>query len=151
MPAFEYRCHIAFVTQHSVKLFNRHLGGNSFNLAANRAKGQTVKIASVYRTYTKGKTDGIDIAAQPGSAVVAAKTGSVAAITSDSDNVHVIVLRHADGLLTIYSNVTGIAVKEGQQVSQGAKIAEIRPGASPYVHFEVRRGMNSTDPMPFLE
>lgn len=106
---------------------------------------------SIIRTYTKGKTDGIDIAAQPGSAVVAAKTGSVAAITSDSDNVHVIVLRHADGLLTIYSNVTGIAVKEGQQVSQGAKIAEIRPGASPYVHFEVRRGMNSTDPMPFLE
>ncbi|MCA0921021.1 LysM peptidoglycan-binding domain-containing M23 family metallopeptidase [Pseudooceanicola nanhaiensis] len=106
---------------------------------------------SIIRTYTKGKTDGIDIAAQPGSSVVAAKAGSVAAITSDSDNVHVIVLRHADGLLTIYSNVTGIAVKEGQQVSQGAKIAEIRPGASPYVHFEVRRGMNSTDPMPFLD
>ena len=55
MPTFEYRCHIAFVTQHSVKLFNWHLGGNSFNLAANRAKGQAVKIASVYRTCSKGK------------------------------------------------------------------------------------------------
>ena len=75
----------------------------------------------------------------------------MAAITSDADNVRVIVVRHAGKLLTIYSNVDNIAVKEGMSVSRGQKLAEVRSGASPYVHFEVRKGLEATDPMDYLQ
>lgn len=104
----------------------------------------------IIREYSRGKSDGIDIAADPGTSVRAADAGTVAAITSDADNVRVIVVRHQGKLLTIYSNVDNIAVSEGQSVSRGQKLAEIRSGASPYVHFEVRKGLEATDPMDYL-
>ncbi|WP_407492691.1 peptidoglycan DD-metalloendopeptidase family protein [Pseudooceanicola sp. MF1-13] len=104
----------------------------------------------IIREYSRGKSDGIDIAADPGTSVRAADAGTVAAITSDADNVRVIVVRHQGKLLTIYSNVDNIAVSEGQTVSRGQKLAEIRSGASPYVHFEVRKGLEATDPMDYL-
>ncbi|WP_240789451.1 LysM peptidoglycan-binding domain-containing M23 family metallopeptidase [Pseudooceanicola onchidii] len=105
----------------------------------------------IIRDYSKGKSDGIDIAADSGTAVRAAQGGTVAAITSDADNVRVIVVRHEGKLLTIYSNVDNIAVKEGMSVSRGQKLAEVRKGSSPYVHFEVRKGLEATDPMDYLQ
>lgn len=105
----------------------------------------------VIREYAKGRNDGIDIQAAPGTAVGAADGGQVAAITSDAEGNHVVVIRHDGKLLTIYSNVTKIAVKEKDSVKRGQKIAEIPAGASPYVHFEVRKGLESTDPMPYLQ
>jgi murein DD-endopeptidase MepM/ murein hydrolase activator NlpD len=104
----------------------------------------------IIREYAKGRNDGIDIAADPGTAVRAAQGGTVAALTSNSDNVKVIVVRHENKLLTVYSNVDRIAVKEGQSVTRGQKLAEIRSGESPYVHFEVRKGLEATDPMGYL-
>jgi len=104
----------------------------------------------IIREYAKGRNEGIDIAADPGTAVGAADAGTVAAITSDAEGNKVVVLRHEGKLLTIYSNVDKIAVTEKQQVSRGQKIAEIRAGSSAYVHFEVRKGLDSTDPMGFL-
>jgi len=104
----------------------------------------------IIREFSRGRSDGIDIAADPGTAVRAATAGTVAAITSDADNVRVIVVRHEGQLLTIYSNVDNISVKEGTSVSRGQKMAEIRSGASSYVHFEVRKGLEATDPMAYL-
>ncbi|MGR3456222.1 peptidoglycan DD-metalloendopeptidase family protein [Pseudooceanicola sp.] len=105
----------------------------------------------VIREYAKGRNDGIDIQAAPGTPVGAADGGQVAAITSDAEGNHVVVVRHDGKLLTIYSNVTKIAVKEKDTVKRGQKIAEIPGGASPYVHFEVRKGLESTDPLPYLQ
>ena len=105
----------------------------------------------IIRDFAKGKSDGIDIAADSGTSVRAATGGTVAAITSDADNVQVIVVRHANKLLTIYSNVDNIAVKEGMTVSRGQKLAEVRSSSSPYVHFEVRQGLEATDPMDYLQ
>ena len=104
----------------------------------------------IIREFARGKSDGIDISAAPGTSVRAADAGTVAAITSDADNVRVIVVRHQGNLLTIYSNVDNIAVKEGQSVSRGQKVAEIRSGGSSYVHFEVRKGLEATDPIDYL-
>ena len=105
----------------------------------------------IIRDFARGRSDGIDIAADSGTSVRAASAGTVAAITSDADNVQVIVVRHANKLLTIYSNVDNISVKEGASVSRGQKLAEVRSGSSPYVHFEVRNGLEATDPMDYLE
>jgi murein DD-endopeptidase MepM/ murein hydrolase activator NlpD len=105
----------------------------------------------IVRAYKKGRNEGIDIAGTPGAAVGAAEAGTVAAITEDADGVPIIVVQHGDDLLTIYANVDNIAVKKGAKVKRGQKLAEVRDGDKSYVHFEVRNGFDSVDPIPYLE
>ncbi|WP_293573150.1 peptidoglycan DD-metalloendopeptidase family protein [Phaeobacter sp.] len=105
----------------------------------------------ITRTYAKGKNDGIDIAAAPGSAVKSADAGTVAAITKDSNDVPIIVVRHDAKLLTVYANVDNIAVNKGDRVTRGQTIATLRDDPSAYVHFEVRNGFESVDPLPYLQ
>ncbi|WP_171134811.1 M23 family metallopeptidase [Ruegeria sp. HKCCD7221] len=105
---------------------------------------------TIIRTYNKGKNEGIDIAAAPGTAVKAAEAGTVAAITADADQVPIIVVKHKNDLLTVYANVENIAVKKGDRVRRGEKIAALRGGDNAYVHFEVRKGFEAVDPEPYL-
>ncbi len=106
---------------------------------------------NIIRAYSKGKTEGIDIAAEPGSPVKASADGTVAAITEDADQVPIIVVRHPGNLLTVYANVDKIRVKKGDKVKRGQELAVLRTGKDAYVHFEVRDGFDSVDPMPYLE
>lgn len=106
---------------------------------------------SILRPYVKGKNDGVDISASPGAPVKAAEAGLVAAITKDTEQVPILVLRHDDGLLTVYANLDGITVQKGQRVTRGQTIAKVRAGTPGFVHFEVRKGYDSVDPMPYLE
>jgi len=105
----------------------------------------------IIRTYQKGKNEGVDFAASAGSAVQAAEAGEVAAITRDTDQVPILVLRHADGLLTVYANIDGITVDKGDKVSRGQTIAKVRAGEPAFLHFEVRDGFESVDPEPYLQ
>ncbi len=105
----------------------------------------------IIRGYAKKKNEGIDIAAAAGTSVKAAADGTVAAITQNTDQTPIIVLRHADNLLTVYAGVDGIKVKKGDKVSRGQGIAAVRAGDPAFVHFEVRRGVDSLDPMTFLK
>lgn len=105
----------------------------------------------IIRPYSKGKNDGIDIAAAPGTAVTAAEAGTVAAITADADQVPIIVVRHKDNLLTVYANVDAIEVNKGDKVKRGQRLAKLRSGDNAYVHFEVRKGFDSVDPAPYLK
>lgn len=104
----------------------------------------------IVRDYAKGRNDGIDIAAAPGTAVRAADDGVVAAITEGSDGIPIIVLKHANNLLTVYSNVGVLAVAKGATVKRGDKLAEIRREGATALHFEVRDGFDSVDPMTYL-
>ncbi|EAQ26930.1 M23 family metallopeptidase [Roseovarius sp. 217] len=104
----------------------------------------------IIREYSKGRNDGIDISATPGAPVVAADAGTVAAITEDTNGVPIIVVKHAGSLLTVYSNVDALTVKKGDSVTRGQKLAEIRRTGTPALHFEVRDGFDSVDPMRFL-
>ncbi len=104
----------------------------------------------IIRDYAKGKNDGIDIAASPGTPVKAAAAGVVAAITEDTNGVPIIVVKHEGNLLTVYSNIAGVTVKKGDQVSRGQKLAEIRRDGTAALHFEVRDGFDSVDPNDYL-
>ncbi|MDR9485430.1 MAG: peptidoglycan DD-metalloendopeptidase family protein [Sediminimonas sp.] len=104
----------------------------------------------IIRAYAKGRNDGIDIQAPAGSGIMAADSGSVAAITSDSDEVPILVVKHADNLLTIYGNISDIRVQKGDSVSRGQRIASVRSGDANYLHFEVRKGFESVDPTDYL-
>ena len=104
----------------------------------------------IIRDYVKGKTDGIDISAPEGTAVVAAEKGIVAAITADTKEVPIIVLKHEGNLLTVYAGIGEIAVKEKEKVSKSQFLGKLQPGDPPFLHFEIRRGFEAIDPMEFL-
>ncbi len=106
---------------------------------------------AIIRGYAKGKNEGINIQAAPGSPVKAADKGTVAAITKSAEGVPIVVLRHADNLLTVYANVAEVSVKKGDSVGRGQQIAKLRGGSDAYVHFEVREGFDSVDPAPYIE
>lgn len=105
----------------------------------------------IIRGYAKGKNEGIDIAAAAGSSVKAAADGVVAAITKDTEQVPIVVIRHAGGLLTVYAGLDGIKVAKGAKVKRGQTIAAVRAGNPAFVHFEVRKGVESIDPVQYLQ
>ncbi len=126
------------------------LGKSQTQSAATRARMSFPVQGTIIRDYQKGKNDGIDINATAGAPVKAASAGVVAAITEDTNGVPIIVIKHADNLLTVYSNVARVAVKKGDQVARNQKIAEIRRQGSTALHFEIRKGFDSVDPTPYL-
>ncbi len=119
--------------------------------AASAAQFAMPAAGDIIRGYAPPKNEGIDIAAPAGTPVKAAAAGTVAAITQDTAQTPIIVIRHDGGLLTVYAGVAGITVKKGDKVSKGQTIANVRSGNPSFLHFEVRRGAASTDPMPFLK
>ena len=126
------------------------------NLAAGQTAATAARFAfpadgKISRAYEKGKNEGIDIAAPAGAPVRAAADGTVAAITQDTSQVQILILKHADGLLTVYANVDGLKVAKGAIVKRGQTIAAVHAGTPSFMHFEVRRGTDSTDPMQFLQ
>ncbi len=106
---------------------------------------------SVIRAFDKGTNDGIVIAAIPGTPVRAAAEGTVAAITRDTDQVPILVLRHPDGLLTVYAGVANVTVQKGESVGRGQTLARIRDTDPAFLHFEVREGFESVDPTEYLD
>ncbi len=103
----------------------------------------------IVRPYS-GSNEGIDIAAATGTAVRAAGNGSVAAITQSTDQIPILVVRHDDGLLTVYANIQDISVNRGDPVTRGQTIARVGEGDPSFLHFEVRRGFDAQDPTEFL-
>ncbi|RVV99267.1 LysM peptidoglycan-binding domain-containing protein [Mesobaculum littorinae] len=104
----------------------------------------------IIRAFQKGKNDGIDIAAPAGTSVRAADGGRVAAITRDTEGVPILVLRHEDNLLTVYSGVDKLAVNKDDTVKRGQEIAKVRAQTPSVLHFEIREGFDSVDPVPYL-
>ncbi|MFK7835053.1 MAG: peptidoglycan DD-metalloendopeptidase family protein [Sulfitobacter sp.] len=117
---------------------------------ATAAKMITPVTGSIIRGYSKGRNEGINIKAAPGDPVKAADVGVVAAVTKTAEGVPIVVVRHANNILTVYANVTDVAVGKDDPVSRGQTIAKLRDGSDSYVHFEVRKGFDSVDPTPFL-
>ena len=104
----------------------------------------------IIREYSKNKNDGIDFTAQPGTRVVAADTGVVATVTEDTNQIAIIVLKHPKNILTVYANLTNIQVSTNQNVIRGEVLGEIPEGDPPYLHFEIREGFESIDPLNYL-
>jgi len=121
------------------------------SVSSGAAMAMPVSGGKIIRDYAKGRNEGIDIAAAPGTPVAAAEAGTIAAITEDADAVPIVVIRHDANLLTVYANVDGIAVKKGDRVKRGQKLAQLRSGEEAYLHFEVRDGFESVDPAPYLK
>ena len=112
-------------------------------------------IISTYGPKTNGfHNDGINIAAPAGSPIVAAEDG-VVAYTGDELRGYgnLVLVKHADGWVSAYAHNAQVLVARGQTVLRGDPIASV--GASgdvdaPQSHFELRRGTDAVDPVPYL-
>ena len=105
----------------------------------------------IIRAYAPGRNEGIGIAASAGTSVRATAAGRVAAITEDTNKVPVVVIQHDNGLLSVYAQLEGLTVSRGATVTQGQTIGRVRAGDPSFLHFEMRQGMNSVDPMRYLQ
>jgi len=105
---------------------------------------------TIIRGFVPGRTEGIDIGVPEGTAVKAADAGTVAAVTQDTSGASIVVLRHEDNLLTVYTNLGTTSVSKNDTVTRGQSIAEVGPGNPSFLHFEVRRGLDPLDPEEFL-
>jgi murein DD-endopeptidase MepM/ murein hydrolase activator NlpD len=106
---------------------------------------------AIIRTYQKGKNDGIDISAAAGTPVKAAADGTVAAVTKDTEGTPILVIRHADNLLTVYAGIDGVTLVKGDAVKRGQVLGVVKAGSPSFLHFEVRQGIDSVDPTPYLQ
>lgn len=100
--------------------------------------------------------NGVDIAADIGTPVVAPMRGTVLSIfTTDSGGLQ-LILEHPGGTIrrTGYAHLNKVNVQMGEEVLQGEQIAEVgNTGRStgPHLHFTVRDGsLNYVDPMKYL-
>lgn len=103
---------------------------------------------AIIRVYEKGRNEGIDIAAPAGTPVIASGSGTVAAVTKDTNGVPIIVIRHDGGLMTVYTGLGALSVAKGDQVRAGQEIG--KAGQAGFVHFEFRQGFDSVDPEKYL-
>ncbi len=97
---------------------------------------------------------GIDIAGPNGGPIAAAKSGVVIyAAFNEGGYGNYVIIDHGDGFATAYAHQSRLAVKEGQNVSQGQVIGyEGSTGLStgPHLHFEVRSSGSARDPRGYV-
>lgn len=98
--------------------------------------------------------DGINIAAPRGAAVMAAADGSVAYVGNAlSSYGNLVLIRHDSGLVTAYAHLDRVHVARGAKVKRGQAIGSVGSTgtvATPQLHFEVRKGIESLDPARYL-
>lgn len=105
-------------------------------------------------TGAGGHNDGIDIAAEAGTPIVAAADGEVAYAGNELRGYgNLLLIRHADGWVTAYAHTDRMLVDRGDQVVAGQVIATVGRSGSisqPMLHFEIRRGSAAVDPLGHL-
>ena len=114
------------------------------------------KVVAGYGAKSAGKSnDGIDISLPAGSPVKAAENGVVIyAGDGLKEFGNTVLVRHEDGLVTVYGHNSNLKVKRGDKVTRGQDIAS--SGASgdtetPKLHFEVRKNSTPVDPSKYLD
>jgi len=105
----------------------------------------------VTRGYNPGSPNGVGFSVPAGTAVHAAAPGEVAMVSEALGGLGTIVLvRHKDDLITTYSTLSDVKVKEGDRVTAGEVLGEVAPREKPELQFDVFRGTTSVDPTPYL-
>jgi lipoprotein NlpD len=65
---------------------------------------------------------------------------------------NLVIIKHADNLLSAYAHNREMLVHDGQEVGAGQVIAHMGEGAhqSPVLYFEIRQNGKPVDPLPFF-
>jgi murein DD-endopeptidase MepM/ murein hydrolase activator NlpD len=115
---------------------------------------EVVEVTSFYGKRKKEFHEGIDLRAPKGTAVHAAAGGTVLYADRKINGYgYMVVIKHDDGISTVYAHNSKLLVKAGQKVRNGQKIAY--SGSSgrakgAHLHFEVREGVSAVDPISVM-
>ena len=107
----------------------------------------------VLAEFAEPRRKGIDIDGKPGDPIVASAPGRVTYIGSGIPGMgKLVVLKHDNGVITVYAHTRNILVKEQQAVARGQRIAELGSTDSerPKLHFQIRKGAAAVDPLLYL-
>ena len=97
--------------------------------------------------------EGVDLAAPPGTSVMAARAGTVIAAGDDPVLGLRIIIEHEGGLNTIYGHLSRITVMLNQSVRSGTIIGAVGStglSTGPHLHFEIRLSGKARDPSSYL-
>ena len=101
---------------------------------------------------------GIDISCDEGSPVFAAADGEVTRVYNDPMLGTTVELRHADGMITRYSNLSGEGlVSVGTEVEKGTQIAKVGDSSiseladESHLHFDMISGETKVDPLDYID
>ncbi len=114
-----------------------------------------VEKAPLLADFKAEGSKGIQISGRMGDNVVAAADGQVLYTgNSVSGYGNLVILRHAQGLVTVYGHNSDIIVKRGASVKAGDKIAHVGSSGDskgkPNLVFEVRYNDRPVDPVEYL-
>ena len=101
-------------------------------------------------SYNMNGNKGINIKATEGSPVIASNEGVIALVSRREYQPTVIIIKHANNILSAYANVTDVILEKGPVVKRGQIIGKLAPGKN-YLHFEVIKNHQRVDPIQFFE
>lgn len=97
--------------------------------------------------------DGVDILAPEGTPIRAVESGEVIYSDQLRGYGNMIIIRHANGIVSVYAHNRTNRVAEGRTVAKGEVIAEVGStgrASAPHLHFEIRRDNVAEDPLLYL-
>ncbi|WP_419912291.1 peptidoglycan DD-metalloendopeptidase family protein [Hoeflea sp.] len=101
------------------------------------------------------RNDGIDISLPKGTPVKAAENGVVIySGTGLKEFGKTVLVRHGNGLVSVYGHASELIVQRGDKVSRGQVVAlsgMSGQATRPKLHFEIRKDAKPVDPMTYLE
>ncbi|MDJ0341563.1 M23 family metallopeptidase [Streptomyces sp. H10-C2] len=127
---------------------------NSFVLPVNSAIGTGYKVPGAM--WASGYHTGVDFTASSGTPIGAVGAGTVVTAGFDPAYGNNVVIRHNDGIYTLYAHMSSLGVSVGQTVTTGQQIG--LSGATgnvtgPHLHFEARTTPDygsDIDPVAYL-
>src|SRR5688500_17399880 len=100
-------------------------------------------LVSPYRPASRPSHAGVDLAAPPGTTVIAAEAGEVVYAGHIQGYGGVIAVAHAGELTTVYAHLGDVRAVEHARVRRGEAIAAVGDGG--YLHYEIRRAKQPID------
>jgi murein DD-endopeptidase MepM/ murein hydrolase activator NlpD len=97
--------------------------------------------------------DGIDISAEEGMPIKAIDNGEVIYSDELRGYGNMVIVRHANGIVSVYAHNQNNLVRTGQTVTQGEVVANVGSTGrvtGPHLHFEIRQNNVSQDPLRYL-
>lgn len=104
-------------------------------------------------SWSSGHHTGLDFAAAPGTPVFSALAGRVVEAGWGGAYGNHIIVRHDNGVETLYAHLNSIAVAKGDRVLRGERIGAVGStgnSSGPHLHFEVLKNGDQRDPQDYL-
>ena len=107
-------------------------------------------ISRGYNETPGRRHEGIDLAIQEGTPVLATGAGTV--LTAGPDDIYgeMVVVRNNDSITTVYGHNSKLLVKAGDKILAGAEIAlsgNTGKSSAPHLHYEIRINDRSVNPL----